>query len=623
MVPVVAILGLLTLCCTSIARADDARPNILWITCEDISANIGCYGDDYAVTPRIDQLAAEGVRYTAAFAPIGVCAPARSCLITGMWPPSLGTHHMRCQSKLPQGVQCFTEYLRAAGYYCSNNVKTDYNFAVPKNAWDESSRRAHWRGRAAGQPFFSVFNFTTTHESQVRMPDAKFVERTKDLPDNARHDPAKAPIPPYHPDVPEVRQDWARYADLISVMDGEVGAVLDELQQEGLAEETIVFFFSDHGAGLPRSKRWLYDSSTRVPLIIHFPKKYEQLAPSAPGTTCDRLVNFVDFGPTVLSLAGVPIPPTMQGVPFLGKKAGPERQYVHGFRDRMDERYDMLRSVRDERYKLIRNYQPQKPYFGVQHLSYQNEMPTMQAWERLAAAGELNAVAAQWMQPTKPDVELYDTVVDPWEINNLADDPQYAEVRQRLQTELARWMQDIGDLGLLPECDLRTRFKSEPPYDAIRREPQSYPFARILAAAELAASTTPASADEQTRLLEMASDDDAAVRYWAIRGLVNRCGDDKCQAALVAALKDDAPAVRITAAEALAADENDDQALSVLAAAIKSDDEWARLMAANSLDRLDDRAAPLSADLKSILESDRNDYVRRVLSDALGKRRDR
>ena len=300
------------------------RPNILWITCEDISPNLGCFGDLYAVTPNLDRLATEGVRYTNAFAVIGVCAPARSTLITGMYAPSLGTHPMRCRGTLPDYVRCFPEYLRDAGYYCTNNVKTDYNFATPESAWDESSRQAHWRKRRAGQPFFSVFNFTSCHESQIRLPEEKYAERTADFTSRQRHDPALATIPPYHPDTPEVRRDWARYADMITYMDREVGALLAELDADGLADDTIVIFFSDHGAGMPRSKRWLYDSSLRVPMIVRFPKKYQHLAPGEPGAITDRLVSFVDFAPTVLSLAGVLIADHMQGEPFLGEQARSE-----------------------------------------------------------------------------------------------------------------------------------------------------------------------------------------------------------------------------------------------------------------------------------------------------------
>jgi len=618
--PILVLIALLLSLFAPGVRADDAPPNILWITCEDASPNLGCYGDEYAVTPRLDQLAREGVRYTAAFAPIGVCAPSRSCLITGMWPPSIGTHHMRCEGKLPAGVHPFPHYLREAAYYTTNNVKTDYNFTPPAGTWDESSRRAHWRGRRAEQPFFSVFNITTTHESQIRISDAEFANRTKDLPPDARHDPARAKLPPYYPDVPEVRRDAARFADLVSVMDAEAGAILDQLERDGLADDTIVFFFSDHGTGLPRSKRWLYDSSTQVPLIVRFPKKFERLAPSPPGTTSDRLVSFVDFAPTVLSLAGVPIPPTMQGVAFLGSAAGAPRQYVHGFRDRMDERYDVLRSVRDERYKLIRNYHPELPYFGAQHLSYQAAMPTMQAWQRLSDAGELSGPSAQWMTPTKPDVELYDTVDDPWEINNLADDPKVTEVRERLSAELTRWMTDILDLGFLPENDLRSRFGDTPPYDAVRRNSELYPFDQVLQHAEAAASTKRASAADCATLIKGIASNDPALAFWSVLGCANRCttdGTDTHQA-MLAALESDAPQVRIVAAESLAKAAEVGQASNVLAAALDSKNEWVRLMAVQAIDRLDDRVAPLRGKLAA-LRADSNEYVRRVVAHILGE----
>lgn len=623
--PLLAVVGLVWLCLVTSVRADEARPNILWITCEDASPNLDCYGDEYAVTPRLDQLAREGVRYTAAFAPIGVCAPARSCLITGMWPPSIGTHHMRCEGKLPAGVHPFPHYLREAGYYTSNNVKTDYNFASPAGTWDESSRRAHWRGRATGQPFFSVFNITTTHESQIRISDAEFAQRTKDLPPDAHHDPARAKLPPYYPDVPEIRRDAARFADLVSVMDTEAGAILDELERDGLADDTIVFFFSDHGTGLPRSKRWLYDSSTHVPLIIRFPKKYERLAPSLPGTTCDRLVSFVDFASTVLSLASVPIPSTMQGVPFLGAAAGKPRQYVHGFRDRMDERYDMLRSVRDERYKLIRNYHPELPYFGAQHLSYQAAMPTMQVWQRLADTSELSGPTAQWMTPTKPDVELYDTGADPWEINNLADDPQFAEVRERLSAELTRWMTDIIDLGFLPENDLRTRFGDSSPYDAVRESRELYPLDNILRVAETAATTKVVSQRDLDVLIRAAASADPALASWGVQGLANQLSADasrrkQISRQLVAALKSGQPQARIVAAEALARAGQMELALPILAAAIDSNDQWVRLMAAIAIDRLDQQAAPLHEALKHSLRADSNEYFRRVVAHVLGVR---
>jgi uncharacterized sulfatase len=599
------------------ARAQDAqRPNILWITCEDISPNLGCFGDDYAVTPHLDRLATEGVRYMRAFAPIGVCAPARSCLITGMYPPSLGTQHMRCQGTLPSFVRCFPEYLRKAGYYCTNNSKTDYNFKHPKSVWDESSRKAHWRNRDADQPFFAVFNFTTCHESQIRLPEAAYHKRTADFTEQQRHDPEDAPVPPYHPNTPEVRNDWARYADMITYMDMQVGDLLQQLEEDGLNDETIVFYFSDHGAGMPRDKRWLYDSSTLVPMIVRFPEKYRSLAPGAAGETTDRLVNFVDFGPTVMSLVGIDIPDHIQGKPFLGTAAVEPRHYVHGFRDRMDERYDMIRSVRDQRFKYIRNFMPHRPYFHEQRLDYLYQMPTMQVWQRLSDAGELTGAPAVFMTHTKPVEELYDTLADPFEVNNLADQPQYAEDLTRLREEQRRWSGEIRDLGFLPEADMRTRFGETPEYEAVREHPESYPLDRIRAAAELA--TGPVVSIKQ--LTPLLKDEDPAVRYWAVTGLAILSQktpgviDSAALKPLRDALDDPAPMVRVVAAEAVAqaAEETDAAAIDTLVAAVKDDDPWLRLWAVNALDRLDEKAYPALPVLKQYA-GDSNKYVGRII----------
>ena len=365
------------------------RPNILWITCEDMSPNTGCYGDDYALTPNLDRLAAKGVRYTNAFTHAGVCAPSRSGLITGMYPTSLGSHHMRCTTTLPEFVKCFPEYLRKAGYFCTNQSKTDYNFDVPPEAWDvPRGPKAHWRTRTPGQPFFGVFNLTVTHESRIR---AKY--------DRLEHDPDAAVFPPYLPDTPLVRRDWARYHDLITQMDTQAGDILSQLREDGLAEDTIVFFFSDHGVGLPRAKQWIYDAGTHVPLIIHFPERYRHLAPAPPGSAIDRLVGFVDIGPSVLSLVGLEIPKHIQGVPFLGPHAGEPRQYLYGIRDRMDERYDMSRTVRDARYKYHRNYFPCRPF--APWLDYMEKLATMQEWRRLDAEGKLSGVQAFFMRDSK------------------------------------------------------------------------------------------------------------------------------------------------------------------------------------------------------------------------------
>jgi len=423
------------------------RPNILWISIEDTSPKLGCYGDQYAVTPNLDKLAGEGCRYTRTFSHSGVCAPTRSGIITGMYPTSMGTQFMRCKGVPPAYVKCFTEYLRGAGYYCTNNSKTDYNFDPPVTAWDESRGGVTWRNRPTKEtPFFCVINLTQSHESQVRLPEAQLEERRKTLAANQLHDPAKAPLPAYYPDTPRIRRDMANLYDNVTFVDNLIGKILKDLADDGLADNTIVIFFGDHGDGMPRSKRWIYDSGTHVPLIVRWPGKLK------PGSVNDELVAFIDLAPTMLNLAGVEIPKHLQGRAFLGEKLSPQREYVYAARDRMDDAHDIIRSVRDKRYHYIRNYRPDLPY--AQRIAYMDEMPTMQEWRRLAAAGELKGPPAIFFQPTKPVEELYDTDSDTYEVKNLAGDERYAAILARLRTAHEKWRVDTSDVGLIPEAEL-------------------------------------------------------------------------------------------------------------------------------------------------------------------------
>ena len=435
----------------------DEKPNILWITCEDMSPHLGCYGDEVAHTPVIDQLASEGIRFTHAFSVSGVCAPSRAALITGLYPTSFGAMHMRTLKRTsaleqitdpellaiptyeavpPAEASCFTEYLREAGYYCTNNHKTDYQFRNPITAWDESSRSAHWRNREEGQPFFAVFNIVASHESQIwkREGDPSFT------------DLEEVNVPPYYPDTPVVRKDLARMYDNIRLVDQRVGELLAQLEEDGLTGETIVFFFSDHGDGTPRAKRWLYDSGIRVPLIVRFPDG------SGAGTVTNRLVSFVDFAPTVLSLAQVRIPGYMHGKAFLGRDAAKPRDYVYGARDRMDPATDMQRFVRDKRYKYIKNYEPWKPY--VQWIPYRDQMDLMQELYRVRDAGGLDSIQQLWFRETKPEEELYDVKNDPHEIHNLAGEPDYTNKLTELRSAHEWWVETYGDLGHLPEPEL-------------------------------------------------------------------------------------------------------------------------------------------------------------------------
>jgi len=575
------------------AETDGPRPNILWITCEDMSPHLGCYGDTYAVTPNLDRLARQGVRYTRAFAAASVCTPTRSTLITGVFASSLVTQHLRGPAPLPEGIRCFTEYLREAGYYCSNNVKEDYNFATPPTAWDESSNVAHWRKRKPRQPFFSVFNFTTTHQGQIRYSAEQFERINAQLPPEERHDPKLAPLPPYYPDTPTVRRNVAQLYTQITRMDKQVKQLLDQLEEDGLAEDTIVFFYSDHGTGLPRGKRWLHDSGIRVPLIIRFPEKYQRFAPRKPGSAVDRLVSFVDFAPTVLSLVGLPIPDYMQGSAFLGERAGAPRRYVFAIRDRVDEVFEFSRTVRDDRYQYIRNYMPHRPV--MQYSTYSEQTPIRQELRRLAADGELAGSQAWLMRPAKPAEELYDTQTDPHAMHNLVDSPRHREILERMRGALRTWMIETRDTGPLPEAEMRARARNGSPYVMARRA-GAFPLARILDAAELI-GRGPAEFEKLRNLL---ADSDPAVRYWAATGLAALGGDARgAQAELTRAIRDRSPSVRIAAAEALCRLEREKDALPVLVDALKHQDPRVRLHAAAVLVAVGEKARAVLPQIKA------------------------
>ena len=442
----------------------DARPNILWLTVEDMSPWLSCYGDATVATPHLDQLAARSVRYTHAYSNAPVCAPARATLITGCYATSIGAQNMRTgkpsraelardphaydgipsyEATPPPQVRCFPELLRAQGYFCSNNSKRDYQFREPVTVWDVSGRKAHWRNRPdADQPFFAVFNYGGTHESGT-FPGTPRKPRVTD--------PAKVPLPPYYPDTPIVRQDIARTYDNIAAMDAWVGRILQQLEDDGLADNTIVFFFSDHGVGLPRGKRCLYDSGTRVPFLLADPQGRTGVE--------DRLVSFVDFAPTVLSLTGHLPPSWMMGRAFAGSHAVPPAPHVFLHADRMDAKVDRTRGITDGRFRYLRNFMPDRP--RIYPVAYADSIPMTAEIRALAASGKAQPAQWQMVQATKPEEELYDTVKDPHEIHNLAGEPVFASIQQSLSAALEQWSLENGDLGELSEMDLvKTRLWS-------------------------------------------------------------------------------------------------------------------------------------------------------------------
>ena len=440
--------------------APTARPNIVWISNEDMSPRLGVYGDTTARTPVLDRLAQESVRYTRAFTTAPVCAPSRAAIITGMYQTSIGAQHMRTtEDRVPElpgpylavppfYVKAFPEYLRAAGYYTSNRAKTDYQFGVPFTIWDDLGRNAHWRNRAdKNQPFFSVFNLEVTHESQI-FPSSP-ARKGQPL----VTDPAALQVPPYYPDTSAVREELARVYDNIADMDSQVGEILKQLQDDGLADNTIVFYWSDHGDGVPRAKRSLYDSGLRVPLMIRWPKTLGSTL--TPGSVRDELVSFIDLAPTVLALAGVEIPTHLQGRALVGRAAGRAPEFVFAARDRMDIEYDMMRSARDMQFLYIRNFSPDLPYVG--HIIYRNQSAIMQELFRLQAERKLSGPAALWMRTARPAEELYDTRADPHQIHNLSADAAHSDRLARMRKAVVDWMTRTNDQGLINEPEMIQR----------------------------------------------------------------------------------------------------------------------------------------------------------------------
>ena len=458
------------------------RPNILLLVAEDMSPRVGSFGDPVARTPTLDALAAEGTRFPNTFTTAGVCAPSRAAQITGMHQNALGAGHMRT-STYPDGgyaavpppwVKGYPELLRAAGYYTFNSGKTDYQLSdsmladqSPRTIWDESRvpGALDWESAPLDKPFFGMINFHTTHESGL-FPELAWPESTthalimmvnlfgaRGAESITR--PEDVDLPPYYPDTALARETVARQYDNIHLMDQQVGEILDQLRRDGLEESTIVIWTTDHGSGLPGAKRELSDAGIRVPLIIRWPQRFRP-AGVVPGEVEQRMVSFVDLAPTILAMARVPIPKWMVGRVFAGEEPADPREFVFAARDRLDEYPDRSRAVRSDRFKYIRNWNPGQP--AGFDLEFRRIIPFMKQWRTMWEKGELDATQARFFEPRGPE-ELYDLQVDPWETENLVDDPRYAAVADRMRMALDEWLTTSDDLGAIPEDEMIERFR--------------------------------------------------------------------------------------------------------------------------------------------------------------------
>lgn len=545
------------------AATGNRLPNILWLVSEDNNPFIGAYGDALAHTPTIDRLAREGVLFRNTYSNAPVCAPSRFGILTGVHPESCApANHMRATARWPKPLTTYPELLRGVGYFCSNNAKTDYNCdVVAETIWDKQGATAHWRQRTGDQPFMAVFNYMTTHESRLFKPT------------EGRVTPEQVKLPSYLPDTPAIRQDFASYYNLMEKMDGQLAERLAELEADGLADDTIIFYYSDNGGALPRSKRYCYEEGLRCALVVKVPPKWAHLAPGKPGTEFTGPVSFIDLAPTLLSLAGIKPPAQMQGKAFMGTRRRATQRYAFGMRNRMDERYDFQRTVTDGRWRYIRNYMPHRPW--GQHQAFEWLAKGYQDWETAHRAGSLTPIQDRFFQE-KPFEELYDLTADKDQVTNLADDPKASRVLKEMRAALDRHMLSINDNGFIPEASPEEGY-----VESTSRA--HYPLKDVMALAAMAARRNP---DNLAALQAQMRNDNPILRYWAVSGLL-MLGDKAAPVLpelLTVMRQDERPQTRVVAAEAVAKLGNAAEAVSVLSDLCGQSQPWQiQLQALNAL----------------------------------------
>ena len=554
----------------------DERPNMVWLLSEDNSIHYArLYGAELGAMPNIEALARDGLVFNHAFSCSPVCSVARTTLMTGMYAPRIGFqyHRKEVQARLPEGAAMFPVYLQKAGYYVSNNVKTDYNVVAGK-VWNESSRQASWRKRPDKQgPFFHMQSFGMSHESSLHFRKQQMdVEQLTTRPDQVT-------LFPYHPDTPTFRYTAARYHDRMHTIDQAIGRVIEQLREDGLLENTFIFYFGDHGGVLPRSKGYIYESGLHVPLVVHVPEKHRQLVAQQPGTRQDGFVRFIDFAPTVLHLAGVEVPEAMDGRPFLGPGVTLEevekRDEAFGHADRFDEKYDFCRSLRKGKYKYIRNYHSYYPD-GMQN-NYRYRMLAYAEWRELSRAGKLNAEQDQFFR-ARPAEQLFDVEADPHEVHDLSGDPAHAGMLKQMRSRLQDQVLAINDLSFYPESYMARHALAD---GAAYGELHKRDIRRLVETADLALLPYARASKELSQALVS---DDPHVRYW---GLVACSCFGQQAAALVPAarplLDDPDQLVRVRAAEFLGIVQAADPAPTLLDVLATSEDGIEALLAMNTL----------------------------------------
>lgn len=577
-----------TVAARTASAATAGRPNILWLVSEDNNPFAGAYGDRLAHTPTIDALARKGVLYRNVYSNAPVCAPSRFAILTGIYPESCApANQMRANAKLPPEFRTYPELMRAAGYFCTNASKTDYNCDVdPAKIWDVQGAEGHWRKRPAGKPFMAVFNYETTHESQLFTPTP------------GRVTPEMIVLPPFLPDTTGIRRDFASYHNLMEKMDGQLAARLAELEADGLADDTIVFHYSDNGGVLPRSKRYCYDEGLRCELVIYVPPKWRHLMPVGPGKVIDSPVTFIDLAPTLLSIAGAAQPPQMPGRPLLGKRVGAPQRWAFGMRNRMDERIDFSRTVTDGRWRYIRNYMPHRPW--GQHQAYEWQAQGYQDWETAYRAGTLDAVQRRFFEP-KPFEELYDLRGDPHQIANRAGDPAAVRMLKSMRDALDAHMVAIHDNGFLPEGMAGEGYVES-------RNPAVYPLKSVMRLAGAAASRDPG---RLTMLREHLASPVPVLRYWAATGMLvlGEAARSELTALRSIMRRDDAPNVRIVAAEAVAR-LGEAEGVHALAGILDAAPSWQiQLSAINALTFVGEASRAVLDSVRRAARGD-DDYVR-------------